>query len=90
MLGVTKNCTDAELKKAYKKKCLKVQPDKNNSPEADEAFKKINAAMTCLNDPVKRRQYNQVGNADAFQERESRGGGAPPGQHFRRGNFAQY
>ena len=57
---------DAELKKAYKKKCLKVHPDKNTAPEADEAFKKINAAMSCLSDPTKRRQYNQVGNADAF------------------------
>jgi len=55
MLGVTKNATDAELKKAYKKKCLKVHPDKNTAPDADEAFKKINAAMSCLSDPVKRR-----------------------------------
>ena len=58
MLGVNRNATDAELKKAYKKKCLKVHPDKNASPEADEAFKKINAAMACLNDPDKRRVYN--------------------------------
>ena len=66
MLGVTKSVNDAELKKAYKKKCLNVHPDKNTAPEADEAFKKINAAMSCLSDPTKRRQYNQVGNADAF------------------------
>ena len=50
-----KNAGDAELKKAYKKKCLKVHPDKNASPEADEAFKKVNAAMACLSDPTKRR-----------------------------------
>ena len=55
MLGVEKNASDAELKKAYKKKCLKVHPDKNASPEADEAFKKVNAAMACLSDPTKRR-----------------------------------
>lgn len=55
MLGVSKTCTDKELKTAYKKKCLKVHPDKNNAPDADEAFKKINAAMTCLSDPAKRR-----------------------------------
>ena len=58
MLGVAKTATEAELKKAYKKKCLKVHPDKNSAPDADEAFKKINAAMACLSDPAKRRQYN--------------------------------
>ena len=55
LLGVEKNAEDNELKRAYKKKCLKVHPDKNAAPEADEAFKKLNAAMACLSDPTKRR-----------------------------------
>ena len=55
MLGVTKKVTDKELKKAYKKKCLKVHPDKNSAPDADEAFKRINAAYACLSDASKRR-----------------------------------
>ena len=86
MLGVAKTATEAELKKAYKKKCLKVHPDKNSAPDADEAFKKINAAMACLSDPAKRRQYNQVGNSDAFEQRESRGGNPAPGRR----NFSQF
>ena len=95
MLGVTKEATDAELKRAYKKKCLKVHPDKNNAPEADEAFKKINAAMACLSDPVKRRQYNQMGNSDMFERRESTGGTgnynrSNHGHNFHRGNFGGY
>jgi len=55
---VGKDADDKALKSAYKKKCLKVHPDKNSAPEADEAFKKVNAAMACLSDPQKRRQYN--------------------------------
>ena len=55
MLGVEKDVTEAQLKKSYKKTCLKVHPDKNSAPDADEAFKKVNAAMTCLSDPTQRR-----------------------------------
>lgn len=58
MLGVSKNCTEAELKKAYKKKAIKLHPDKNTAPQAEEAFKKINAAMACLSDPDKKRVYD--------------------------------
>ena len=89
---MTRDCDDKELKKAYRKKCLKVHPDKNSSPEADEAFKKVNAAMACLSDPTKRRQYNQLGNTDAFERAESggSGGGGRGGHHFHRGNFHQF
>ena len=58
MLGVERDADENALKKAYRKKALKVHPDKNNSPQADEAFKKINAAMACLSDPQKRRVYD--------------------------------
>ena len=51
MLGVQRDADDNTLKKAYRKKALKVHPDKNNSPLASEAFKKINSAMACLSDP---------------------------------------
>ena len=55
------------IKKAYRKKCLKVHPDKNNSPSADEAFKKINQAMTVLSDPKKRRKYDMYENAENYE-----------------------
>ena len=82
MLGVSKQFTEQELKKAYRKKAIKVHPDKNNAPNADEAFKKINAAMECLSDPSKRRMYDQVGSEEAYNERQSNSGGHPG---FRRG-----
>ena len=56
-----RNCTDVDLKKAFKRKAIKVHPDKNPAPNATEAFKKVNAAMACLSDPNKRRVYDQVG-----------------------------
>jgi DnaJ family protein B protein 12 len=49
------------LKKAYKRRAIKVHPDKNPYPKSTDAFKKVNAAMTCLSDPDKRRVYDQVG-----------------------------
>ena len=86
MLGVERDADENTLKKAYRKKALKVHPDKNNSPAADEAFKKINAAMACLSDPQKRRVYNQLGSVDAFEKKESNsGGGGGGGHHHGRG-----
>ena len=71
MLGVSRQCTEADLKKAYRKKAIKVHPDKNSAPQATEAFKEINAAMACLSDKDKRRVYDQVGGTkDAFNRRE--------------------
>lgn len=58
VLGVERNCTEADLKKAFKKRAIKVHPDKNPAPRATDAFKKVNAAMACLSDKDKRRVYD--------------------------------
>ena len=70
MLGVKQDADERELKKAFRKKAVKIHPDRNNAPQATEAFQKINAAMACLSDPKKRRQYDQVGSAAAFEKKQ--------------------
>jgi DnaJ family protein B protein 12 len=61
VLGVEKSASESDLKKAYKRRAMKVHPDKNSAPKATDAFKKVNAAMACLTDADKRRVYDQVG-----------------------------
>ena len=58
ILGISRNATDEDLKRSYKKLAIKFHPDKNHAPQASEAFKKVGAAYACLTDPEKRRYYD--------------------------------
>ena len=70
ILGVALDASQAEIKKAYRQLVRQYHPDTNrNNPEAEETFKKINAAYSVLGDPEKRSRYDQFGTAD--------GGGNP-------------
>lgn len=74
VLGVQKNATADELKKAYRKLALKYHPDRNKgNAEAEEKFKEINEAYSVLSDETKRSQYDQLG-PDAFEQAQQGGG----------------
>lgn len=68
ILGVTKESTDSEIKKAYKKLALQVHPDKNKAPGSVEAFKSVGNAVATLTDAEKRKRYDLYGD-ESQQER---------------------
>lgn len=60
-LGVSDNATESEIKRAYRKLARQYHPDVNQSPEAEEKFKEINAAYEVLSDKERKAQYDQFG-----------------------------
>ncbi|GEM55192.1 molecular chaperone DnaJ [Flavobacterium branchiophilum] len=72
ILGINRNATEAEIKKAYRKKAIEFHPDKNpGDAVAEENFKKAAEAYEILSDPQKKAKYDQYGH-QAF---ENGGGG---------------
>merc|ERR1719352_2125721 len=64
ILGIPKNSDEDDVKKAYKKLALKLHPDKNKAPGAEEAFKKVSKAVQCLQDAEKKHVYDRYGDED--------------------------
>src|SRR5207302_1230940 len=60
-LGVPKNASTVDIKKAYRKLARQHHPDVNKKPEAEKRFKEINEAHEVLSDPEKRKRYDTVG-----------------------------
>src|ERR687886_1603491 len=77
-LGVSKNASQDEIKKAYRKLVRQYHPDKNPGDEAAEArFKEVQAAYDVLSDAEKRKQYDRFGSQNGRP-----GQGAGPGFDF--------
>jgi curved DNA-binding protein len=73
ILGVSKTAPQKEIKQAFRKLARKYHPDMNpNDPKAEERFKEINEAYEVLNDPEKRKKYDQLG-ADWVRWQQSGG-----------------
>jgi curved DNA-binding protein len=84
ILGIDKNASDDEVKKAYRKLARKYHPDLNpNDTEAHKRFQQINEANEVLSDPEKRKKYDQYGkdwkHAEQFEQarRQQRSSGHP-------------
>jgi molecular chaperone DnaJ len=77
VLGIGRDASDEDIKKAYRKQAVKFHPDKNPGDKAaEEKFKELGEAYEALSDPQKRAAYNQYGhNAFDPRTRAGRGGG---------------
>tara|TARA_B100000902_G_scaffold333901_1_gene332697 strand:+ start:308 stop:1216 length:909 start_codon:yes stop_codon:yes gene_type:complete len=71
ILGITKEASDAEIKKAFRKQAMKYHPDQNQGDKAaEDKFKQVNEAYAVLSDQQKRQQYDTFGEA-GFHQRYS-------------------
>ncbi|KAL1981514.1 hypothetical protein VTN96DRAFT_2495 [Rasamsonia emersonii] len=76
ILGLDKNASDSDIKKAYRKLSLLTHPDKNGYEGADEAFKMVSRAFQVLSDPDKKAKYDKFGGDP--ESRFNPGAGAGP------------
>ena len=82
ILGIEKNATADDIKKAYRKLARKLHPDLNpNDKEANKKFQRVNEANEVLSDPEKRKKYDQYGkdwqHAEQFEQQKSQRANQP-------------
>src|SRR6187549_3633781 len=93
-LGVDKNATQEDIKKAYRKLARKHHPDLNpNDAEAGKKFQQLNEANEVLSDPEKRKKYDQYGkdwkHSEQFEQARQSGRSAQPGGEAFSGSFGE-
>lgn len=88
VLGVAKDASDADIKKAYHKLVMKYHPDKNpGDKSAEEKFKEVNNAFDILKDPQKRAAYDRFGDAAFAGGNGASAGAGFGGNPFGNGSF---
>ena len=97
VLGIDKNADASAIKKAYRKLAKKYHPDTNaGNPKAEQMFKEVTEAYSVLNDPEKKKLYDQYGMVafeEGFSEEQARraaNGGAFSGFHFENGEAGDF
>jgi molecular chaperone DnaJ len=79
VLGVSKSASEADLKKAFRKKAMELHPDRNkDDPRAESQFKEVNEAYDVLKDAQRKAAYDRFGHA-AFENGSAGPGGFRPG-----------
>ncbi|MBI3379525.1 DnaJ domain-containing protein [Candidatus Gottesmanbacteria bacterium] len=89
VLGISKNASDAEIKKSYRKMALQWHPDRNKSADATEKFKEINKAYEVLSDSKKKEVYDQYGES-AFKPGGGYAGQGPFGGGQQTGQYGPF
>lgn len=79
LLGVSRDASEDELKRAFRRKARECHPDVCDDPDAEDRFKRLNEAYDVLSDPSKRERYDRFGVVDGGAGAP---GGAPGGQGF--------
>lgn len=90
LLGVKKNASDREIKKAFRKLSLKYHPDKNKDANAENIFREIAEAYTVLSDPEKRKKYDQFGHQGFEGGEHGQGFGGGHDFHFDMNDFFKH
>ena len=80
VLGVSRDASEDEIKRAYRKKAAEYHPDVSDDPDAEEKFKRVKKAKEVLSDEEKRQAYDRMGH-ERFEQAEKHGvfDGAGPG-----------
>lgn len=89
ILGVSKNASEDEIKKAYRKLALKYHPDKNKAADAEEKFKALAEAYEVLSDKKKRDLFDQFGE-EGLKSGAGFGGAGPQGHASNGGQSFTY
>ncbi|KAF2310647.1 hypothetical protein GH714_016041 [Hevea brasiliensis] len=84
ILGLEKTCSVEDVRKAYRKLSLKVHPDKNKAPGAEETFKAVSKAFQCLSNEESRKKYDLTGSDEPVYERRA------PRHHGGQGGYNGY